>query len=281
MLKILSIAIKVLVWLAVIVLLVFISQTGVLAIFLYLPLSLLLLRRIASKPLRRIARLCAFVVCYLIICFGVTPLIAHQQGRVRLPLGATDEVPLGPRSLFFVLAQRNYCQPVVRDALILAAQRLREENPAVQIAYLDVGWPMGGTKFFPHISHGDGHKADIAFLYHGTNGEVVPGKTPTPFGYGSFDLPVEGELDKSKECLKTNPYYSFCKIWRWRVDRTLKTDEKLTRRFILLMAKDPHTVRILIEPHLRKRWRLQDVSKMGFAGCGATRHDDHIHVEVR
>ena len=278
--NVIRIAVKVLVWLLATALLAFITQTGVLAVALYLPLSLLV-RRIPLRGWRRVARVALFCGSYLLVCFGITPLIAHQQGRVRMPLRATEEVPLGPRSLFFVLSQRNYCQPVVKESLTLVAQRLRQENPDAQVAYLDVGWPMGGMRFFPHLSHGDGHKADIAFLYKGKDGGLRPGRTPTPFGYGSFDGPLQGEFDQSRECLRTNPYYSFCKVWRWRVDRSLDTDDALTRRLILLLAKDPRVVRILIEPHLRKRWKLQDVRKMGFAGCRATRHDDHIHVEIR
>jgi len=37
--------------------------------------------------------------------------------------------------------------------------------------------------------------------------------------------------------------------------------------------------RILIEPHLERRWNMEGDDKLRFAGCQAARHDDHLHVD--
>jgi hypothetical protein len=44
--------------------------------------------------------------------------------------------------------------------------------------------------------------------------------------------------------------------------------------------------RVFIEPYLATRLRVQDLGAqaspvLGFQGCRAARHDDHIHVQIR
>jgi hypothetical protein len=45
------------------------------------------------------------------------------------------------------------------------------------------------------------------------------------------------------------------------------------------LLADPTVQKMLIEPHLKARLRLQS-SKVRFQGCGAARHDDHVHVHI-
>jgi hypothetical protein len=46
------------------------------------------------------------------------------------------------------------------------------------------------------------------------------------------------------------------------------------------LLAEPAVQKILIEPHLKERLRLQS-SKVRFQGCHAARHDDHVHVQIQ
>jgi murein endopeptidase len=57
-------------------------------------------------------------------------------------------------------------------------------------------------------------------------------------------------------------------------------DAKATKELILAFSKNPNIKKIFIEPHLKQRLGLQKEKKIRFHGCGAVRHDDHIHVQL-
>lgn len=274
-------ALNLLVWLAASALLAFTSQTGVLAVPVSLILFVLLNRRVAHKWLRRGLKCVAFIAAYLFVCFVATPLIAGLGGRVRLPLRAGETSSLSPRHFVYVLLNRNYCRPQLRDALLLAGTRLRITQPGAQLAYMDVGFPLGGgLPMLPHLSHGDGRKADLAFIYKDQQDLMAWGDSPAPLGYGGFEAPTEGEVNTSENCLRENRWYSITRVWRLGMNHSLKVEEELTRNLIRTLAKDPAVTRMFLEPHLKTRWRLHDVAKIRFHGCHAVRHDDHLHVEV-
>ena len=45
------------------------------------------------------------------------------------------------------------------------------------------------------------------------------------------------------------------------------------------MLKNSNTHKIFIEPHLKQRLGIKN-QKVRFHGCGAVRHDDHIHLQI-
>jgi hypothetical protein len=262
-------------------LLAFTSQTGVLAIPLSLILFIFLNRHVSLKWLRRSLKVFSFAAFYLLVCFVITPVIAGWGGRVRLPLSANDNTPLGPRHIGYVLLNRNYCRPQLHDALLITSRRLRITHPQAQIVYLDAGFPLGGgLPMLPHLSHGDGRKADLVFIYTDQRDLFAWGRTPAPFGYGSFESPEGNEENTVASCLKENRWYSSTSVWRIGMNRSLKLHKGLTRNMILILARNPEVTRMFLEPHLKLRLGLKDVQKIRFHGCHAVRHDDHVHVEV-
>jgi hypothetical protein len=59
---------------------------------------------------------------------------------------------------------------------------------------------------------------------------------------------------------------------------TMRFDAERTRQFVRLLVAQPGVGKLFIEPHLKTRLRLGS-GKIRFHGCGAVRHDDHIHVQ--
>jgi murein endopeptidase len=57
-------------------------------------------------------------------------------------------------------------------------------------------------------------------------------------------------------------------------------DEARTVKLIEVLAADSRVGKILLEPHLKDRLKL-DHPKIRFQGCRAARHDDHIHMQLQ
>jgi len=49
---------------------------------------------------------------------------------------------------------------------------------------------------------------------------------------------------------------------------------------MLKILQQPNLGKVFVEPHLKTRMKLVD-SKIRFHGCGAVRHDDHIHIQLK
>jgi murein endopeptidase len=53
-----------------------------------------------------------------------------------------------------------------------------------------------------------------------------------------------------------------------------------TKLLVEVLLKFDNMEKIFIEPHLKSRLGLTN-SKIRYHGCGAVRHDDHIHIQVK
>jgi len=60
----------------------------------------------------------------------------------------------------------------------------------------------------------------------------------------------------------------------------LKFSEKGTKLLLERIIEFHPIEKIFIEPHLKQRLNL-DHPKIRYHGCGAVRHDDHIHIQVK
>jgi hypothetical protein len=66
-----------------------------------------------------------------------------------------------------------------------------------------------------------------------------------------------------------------------RDDVTLEEERsRAALQWLATEGPDRGIEKILLEPHLKARLGL-DSDLIRFQGCGAARHDDHIHVESR
>jgi len=167
--------------------------------------------------------------------------------------------------------------------VIKIARKLKQQNPDRRIVYLDANFPFwSGFPLLPHLSHNDGKKLDLAFLYKDkTTGKIVNG-SPSFSGYGVFEAPKKGEANQPNICARKG-YWQYGILERvtphGQKEQTI-IDEQTTKQFLDLLAQNKAIKKIFIEPHLKTRWGLEKYSKIRYHGCHAVRHDDHIHVQL-
>ncbi len=218
-----------------------------------------------------------FIGTYMLFTFILLPYIAPTFGRERIK----NSNKIEPHSYFYVLTNRNYVTPKMNQAITNIASNLNKESPNIRLVYLDANFPfLDGFPLFPHLSHNDGKKIDISFVYS-IDGKLT-NKKPSLSGYGVYELPKPNERDQPKKC-KENGYwqYDFPKhltFGTWNKD--LKFSDSATKKMIVTMLRHPSTHKVFIEPHLKQRLGIEN-SKLRYHGCQAVRHDDHIHLQIR
>ena len=98
-----------------------------------------------------------------------------------------------------------------------------------------------------------------------------------------FEGPRQGEVNTREMCLEKG-------YWQYDYSRYLTLgsdpenyafDEMRTRAMIELFAAQASVHKMFIEPHLKTRLGLNAMDKLGFQGCRAVRHDDHLHIQMR
>ena len=213
-------------------------------------------------------------VAYCAVTLALVPLLAALFGRVPMPMFATTETPVEPRSILYCLLNRHYVKPQVREVIIRSARQMAEKYPGSRIQYLDGGFPYGPRfPMLPHLSHADGRKIDLSFCYEKGGKFTV---SPSPIGYWIYESPERGE---------PAPYKGKPSPFRWDMpvlqgvnrDRTL--DEERTRDLLRTILRQPETEKILLEIHLQQRLSVSS-PKLRFQQRQAARHDDHMHVQM-
>ena len=239
----------------IVVLLTILTQIGGLAWLLAL-----LLRR----------RALAFVVIYVALSTA-TVWVAPMFGRVAL--SCFDDGPLAVQSWMYCALNRTYVTPELADLLTDTATEMDRRYPGTITVVLDANFPFfDGFPLLPHRSHDDGEKADLAFYYADEAG-YLPGAVRSPIGYFAFEPGPSG-------CTPSWP------TLRWNLDaiqplwRDYTPDPARNRAVLAILANDPRIGRIFVEPHLVQSWSAAHPS-IGFQGCNAARHDDHIHLQLR
>lgn len=219
--------------------------------------------------------LAAFLVIYFAL-LGLSQLTAPVFGRVALPCFGERVAAQSP--LYCVLA-RNFATPEASDGLTALGEAMATQAPAVQVLYLDAGFPfLNGFPLLPHLSHKDGRKVDLALFYGDAAGAYLPGKTRSPIGYWAFEGPPGGGACAGRNDLITLRW-DFALAQGWFPDRPMDPD--LTGAMVRWLADEGprHGVkRLLLEPHLKARF-APGADIIRFQGCRAARHDDHVHVE--
>lgn len=226
-------------------------------------------------------RFSLFTLIYSIFAFLIIPFIAPQFGRI--PLSLSKSADLRPHSWWTCFLNRHYVRPELKATVDQALTKFRTEFPDQQVTYLDANFPFwNGFPLLPHISHSDGRKLDLAFLYiNNKTKKIRKGGARSLTGYGVCEIPRKGELDQSAACHNQNRFYSFTKFLAWRGHpKNVEADSWRTSRLVAYLAEHKGIGKILLEPHLTKRWQLSQYSKIRAAGCYAVRHDDHIHIQL-
>jgi len=224
-----------------------------------------------------------FSAFYLAVTLFIVPSLSKLSGRMPLPLFTTTEFPVKPNNLLFCLANRHYVTPKMYATLQGITTDLKTIHSDFQIIYLDANFPFfDGFPLLPHLSHDDGRKLDLAFIYKDlTTNQVTFGQSISNLGYGICEIPEKDEYNQSAVCAEKGYWmYSFLQRINSHKKRTTTLDEAHTRQLLQKLIQHKNIKKIFLEPHLKTRLRLQNESKIRFHGCHAVRHDDHIHIEI-
>jgi len=231
-----------------------------------------------ASRLKKSKRIGLFVLCYLLCTYLVVPLVAPLFGRERI----INTKIIRAQNLLYALANRNYVRPELNATLKSVASELDHLYPGTHVVYLDANFPfIDGFPLLPHLSHNDGRKLDITFVYTDANGTATNLK-PSRSGYGVFEEAHGNERNQTNEC-KDNGYwqYDFSKyLTLGKTNSGLSLDEEKTKAIVNLIISQDQVGKLFIEPHLESRLNLTG-NKIRFHGCQAVRHDDHIHFQLK
>lgn len=216
-----------------------------------------------------------FTSLYFFSTFLIVPLISPVFGREKVK----HAEKIKPTNYMTVLLNRNYVKPKLNNLLSKTEKKLNGTN--IEIHYLDANFPfINKFPLLPHLSHNDGKKIDISLVYETKNG-IITSKQKSLSGYGVFETPKSNEYDQVNKCLKKNFLYDFPKYLAFgKINEDLVFSEKGTKELIKNILKSRDLGKVFIEPHLKNRINLKD-KKIRFHGCGAVRHDDHIHIQLK
>ena len=229
-------------------------------------------------PKYRFKKLGICIIVYMVMTFLIVPNIAPIFGREKIK----DTSQIKAHSFFTKLLNRNYVTPRLHKTLEEVANEFQHSYPEIQLMYLDANFPfINGFPLAPHLSHNDGKKIDLSFIYKDQKHKIT-NKKPSISGYGIYEPPTLQEYDQSHIC-KQKGYWQYDItqfITLGTTNKGLKLSEKATKDLLLEIVKHKQVQKVFIEPHLKVRMKVQS-SKIRFHGCQAVRHDDHIHLQLR
>lgn len=259
--------------LAVILALTLLSEVGG---FIYLVAALAFL---SARKRARKARYAVFFLTLLALWMAslvwIVPSLAARYNKVPLPFHATAEFPAEPVNIIYPLFFRNYVTPALRDELRRASLAVKKKYDRT-IVYLDGCFPLGSRiPLLPHLSHNDGRKVDIAFSYRDTQ-SGQPVSPPSPIGYWAYSAP---RADEPQPCRDEPSWLRWDMGWMQSFFSSAQLDEKETGAMLAVLLESDRIQKILVEPHLKERFGVQD-PRIKFQGCNAARHDDHLHVQT-
>ncbi|WP_196889685.1 hypothetical protein [Aureivirga sp. CE67] len=240
---------------------------------------LFLISLLVSKMIKknfRFKKSIVFVALYLIFTFFIIPFVAPIFGREKI----ISNKKIAPTNYMTILLNRNYVRPELNKVLEKTAKCIQKEP--FKINYLDANFPfLKGFPLLPHLSHNDGKKIDISFVYESKDGKIT-NQQKSISGYGDFENPKKHEFDQTNYCKSKGFYqYDFTKYATFgKINSDLKFSEKGTKKLIQCFLKNKNVGKIFLEPHLKNRLKLSS-SRIRFHGCRTVRHDDHIHVQLK
>lgn len=229
-------------------------------------------------------KLLSFLVIYVVIIFTIVPITARLGGRSMLPVFNEQ---IQPHNLGYVLLCRNYVTLEMYETLQSISVSLPEpEKGTMVIRYLDAGFPfIDGFPLLPHLSHDDGRKIDIAFIYNNENA-IPDDSNPSLTGYGVYVVPKNGVNPTVTGCEDAGHWqYGYSKFFGFETNSSITVNPEFTKYLIEEILNESRTQKLFIEPHLIPTFELDQLSqhqlsKIRFHGCHAVRHDDHIHFQI-
>lgn len=263
------------------VILTILTQVGGIILLLFLPIHIFIKKRYKNTYSARILSFSSFVIFYLTISIYIIPVLAKPYGRVPLPILKNKR--LKPLNIMTCILNRHYVKLDLRISIENVATEINKKYPNTIINYLDANFPFfNGFPVVPHLSHSDGKKIDLAFLYTDEQGEEINNINPSFIGYGAYESPKKNEDNSTNYCVDKGywQYNILGKIVSQEKKAKFVFDSNRTKYLINLLAKDKKTSKMFIEPYLKKRMNIKS-DLIRFQGCQAIRHDDHIHVQIK
>lgn len=274
--KILSLSVKI----AFVIFITLLTQIGE-VVYLFSRFSYPVINRMSSnKFLQYIFRFTFFLLLYLFFTFFLIPIIAKPFGRVPLPFLSSNNIQ--PINKITCILNRHYVRADLKDVAIQVANEMNQQFPGTTLNYLDAGFPFF-DKFplFPHLSHNDGKKLDIALYYTIASTGKETNSCPSFIGYSISEEPGADEVNTALTC-GTQGFWQYSLMKKMLPQSNKKNyvfDAVRTKAVIQLFCAAPNIQKIFIEPHLKTRMGLTN-GKIRFHGCQAVRHDDHIHLQI-
>lgn len=219
-----------------------------------------------------------FPILYLLANFIFVPIIAKQFGRVPLP--RTTKNNIAPVNIWYPLLFRNYLSFEMRKTIEKISNEFSMNN-SVNVVYLDANFPfINGFPLLPHLSHNDGDKLDLSFIYANNNGELTNQK-PSYSGYGVFEESKTKNSSMTTLCKQKGFWqYDYAKYLTFNKNENLKLSKTATTNLLNVILNQQNVTKVFIEPHLIEHLSLRS-EKLRFHGCQAVRHDDHIHLQIK
>ncbi|EAR07666.1 hypothetical protein [Reinekea blandensis] len=237
-----------------------------------------LLLYFAFRQIRWLGFLLANISLYALCTFLIVPQTAPMFGRV--PLAFNDH--LKPANAWLSIGHnRNFVVPELNRLLGDLSRDMAELDSNVVVTVLDANFPfINHYPLLPHLSHDDGRKVDLANLYEDEKGVLVAG-TPSRSGYGVFEHPAPDETNTNERCKDQGYFqYDYPKYLTLDVsNETYNFSTEWNKTLLEILLSYATVEKVFVEPHLVNRLQL-DNNRVRFHGCGAVRHDDHIHVQI-
>lgn len=212
---------------------------------------------------------------YLLSAVYAFPVVASVVDRVPLNCYSPESV-LRPQNYIYCLANRHYVTVELASVVEILEKELQAALPGRTVRFLDAGFPLGGGfPMIPHLSHGDGRRLDLMFLYRDEVGKPSD-SNGSPVGYFAFVQPPGEESDICPDHLLT---LRWDLEWLQPLFSKPILDTKATRTLLRLIVADPRIGKVLLEPHLKTTLGVEN-PKIRFQGCRAARHDDHMHIQL-
>ncbi len=225
----------------------------------------------------KLKQLALALFVYSVTTFLVIPKIAPLFGRQKIQ----NSKFVTYHNFLTVLCNRNYVTPELNNTIEKVGAQLHKKLPNIQLVYLDANFPFfDDFPLLPHLSHNDGKKIDLSFVYKTELGSLTNNK-PSRSGYGIFESPKKQEQNTPILCKKKGYWqYDFTKYLTLGSTDNLFFALKENRILLNILSKQKSVSKIFIEPHLKSRLQLTS-TKIRFHGCKAVRHDDHIHLQIK
>jgi hypothetical protein len=150
--------------------------------------------------------------------------------------------------------------------------------PGTVTLFLDANLPfLDGFPLLPHLSHHDGRKLDIAYYYASPNGLYLQGQTRSPIGYWGFEQPTVTDRSMCPRDSWLTLRWDMTALQAWLP--VMPIEPGRTHHALRWLASEGRVERIFIEPYVAVRLGVSS-PVLGFQGCRAARHDDHIHIQI-